>query len=67
MKTMMLTAALVALALPACAATPHKLSPPTVSKQHEQAYNQTYQTDVIRTGGYAKAPLSPSSLIWEPM
>ena len=46
MKTMMLSAALVALALPAYAAAPttHKFSPPTVSKQQEQAYNQTYQT-----------------------
>ena len=47
MKTMMLSGALVALALPAYAAAPttHKFPPPTVSKQQEQAYNQTYQTD----------------------
>jgi hypothetical protein len=45
MKTMMLTAAFVALALPAYSATTHKFSPPTVSKQQEQAYNQTYTTD----------------------
>jgi hypothetical protein len=47
MKTMMLSGALVALALPAYAAAPttHKFSPPAVSKQQEQAYNQTYQTD----------------------
>jgi hypothetical protein len=47
MKTMMLSAAFVALALPAYAAAPttHKFSPPTVSKQQEQAYNETYQTD----------------------
>jgi hypothetical protein len=45
MKSMMLTAAFVALALPAFAATTHKFSPPSVSKQQEQAYNQTYQTD----------------------
>lgn len=45
MKTMMLTVAFVALALPAYAATTHKFSPPTVSKQQEQAYNQTYTTD----------------------
>ena len=46
MKTMMLTAAFVAFALPAYAAhTTRKFSPPTVSKQQEQAYNQTYTTD----------------------
>jgi hypothetical protein len=46
MKTM-LVAAFLALALPAYAAAPtsHKFSPPTVSKQQEQAYNQTYTTD----------------------
>ncbi len=47
MKTLMLTAALAALALPAYAAT-HKFSPPTISKQQEQAYNQTYQTDMAQ-------------------
>lgn len=47
MKTLMLSGALVALALPAYAAAPtaHKFSSPTVSKQQEQAYNQTYKTD----------------------
>jgi len=46
MKAMMFTAAFVALALPAYAATPtHKFTPPSVSKQQEQAYNQTYKTD----------------------
>jgi hypothetical protein len=46
MKTMMLTSAFVVLALPAYAAAPtHKFLPPTVSKQQEQAYNQTYTTD----------------------
>jgi hypothetical protein len=46
MKAVMLSSALVALALPAYAAAPtHKFSPPTVSKQQEQAYNQTYTTD----------------------
>ena len=49
MKAIMLTAAFAALALPAYAATPtHKLSPPTVSKQQEQAYNQTYTTDMAQ-------------------
>ena len=46
MKTMMFTAALVAFALPAYVVdTSRKFSPPTVSKQQEQAYNQTYTTD----------------------
>ena len=46
MKAMMLTAAFAALALPAYAAAPTgKFSPPTVSKQQEEAYNQTYTTD----------------------
>ena len=45
MKTMMLAATIAALALPAYAATTHKFSPPSVSKQQEQAYNQTYTTD----------------------
>jgi hypothetical protein len=62
MKTMMLSAAFVALALPAYAAAPttHKFSPPTVSKQQEQAYNQTYQTDKaqekqLKSGGKTHA------------
>ncbi len=46
MKAMMLAAAFAALALPAYAASPtHKFTPPKVSKQQEQAYNQTYTTD----------------------
>ena len=46
MKAMMLAAAFAALALPAYAAAPtHKFSPPQVSSQQEQAYNQTYTTD----------------------
>jgi hypothetical protein len=49
MKAMMLTAAFVALALPAYAATStHKFTPPTVSKQQEQAYNQTHKTDIAQ-------------------
>ena len=49
MKAMMLTAAFAVLALPAYAATPtHKFSPPTVSKQQEQACNQTYTTDMAQ-------------------
>jgi len=49
MKAMMLTAAFAVLALPAYAATPtHSFSPPTVSKQQEQAYNQTYTTDMAQ-------------------
>ncbi len=46
MKTLMLIPAFVAFTLPAYAANPtHKFSPPTVSKQQEEAYNQTYTTD----------------------
>lgn len=46
MKTLMLIPAFVAFTLPAYAASPtHKFSPPTVSKQQEEAYNQTYTTD----------------------
>ena len=46
MKAIMSTAAFAVLCLPAYGATPtHTLSPPTVSKQQEQAYNQTYTTD----------------------
>jgi hypothetical protein len=46
MKALMLMLTYFALALPAYAATPaHKFSPPTVSKQQEDAYNQTYTTD----------------------
>jgi hypothetical protein len=52
MKTM-LAAAFVTLALPAYAAATHKT---TVSSQQEQAYNQTYQSDMaqeklLKTGG----------------
>jgi hypothetical protein len=48
-KKLMLTAAFVTLALPAYAATTtHKFSPPKVSKQQEQAYNQTYTTDMAQ-------------------
>jgi uncharacterized lipoprotein YajG len=62
MKTIMLSAAFVALALPAYAAAPttHKFSPPAVSKQQEQAYNQTYQADkaqekLLKSGGKTHA------------
>jgi hypothetical protein len=49
MKAMMLAAAFAALALPAYAAAPaRKFSPPTVSNQQEQAYNQTYTTDMAQ-------------------
>jgi hypothetical protein len=49
MKAMMLAASLAAVALPAFAASPtRKFSPPTVSKQQEQAYNQTYTTDMAQ-------------------
>jgi len=49
MKTVMLSLAFVALALPAYAAAPtQKFTPPTVSKQQEQAYNQTYKTDMAQ-------------------
>jgi hypothetical protein len=49
MKTVMLMAAFTALALPAYAAPPtHKFSPPAVSKQQEQAYNQTYTSDMAQ-------------------
>ena len=59
MKTIMLTAAFVALALPAYAAhTTRKFSPPTVSKQQEQAYNQTYTTE----GGSRKRAEGPRRL-----
>ena len=35
--------------IPAYAATTtHKFSPPKVSKQQEQAYNQTYTTDMVQ-------------------
>jgi hypothetical protein len=53
MKTMMLIAVFVALALPAYA---REFSPPTISKQQEEAYNQTYKTDMaqeqqLKSGG----------------
>lgn len=57
MKALMLIPAFVAFTLPAYAANPtHKFSPPTISKQQEQAYNQTYSSDMARekqlkTGG----------------
>lgn len=41
----MLTAAVVAVAAYAASPTTHKFSPPTISKQQEQAYNQTYKSD----------------------
>ena len=44
----MLAAAFLTLALPAYAATTKKFSPPSVSKQQEQAYNQTYQSDMVQ-------------------
>jgi hypothetical protein len=47
MKTMIATAFLT-LALPAYAATTNKFSAPSVSKQQEQAYNQTYQSDMAQ-------------------
>ena len=47
MKTMIATAFLT-LALPAYAATTNKFSGPSVSKQQEQAYNQTYQSDMAQ-------------------
>ena len=56
MKTTMLTAAFLALALPAYAAATHKMSPPTVSKQQEQAYNQTYQSDKAQEKLLAAGP-----------
>ncbi len=47
MKALMLSVTFFALALPAYAATPtRKFLAPTVSKQQEQAYNQTYQSDM---------------------
>ncbi len=49
MKTVMLIPAFVAFILPAYAASPtHKFSPPTISKQQEEAYNQTYTTDMAQ-------------------
>ena len=45
MKTIMLVAAFVALAIPAYA---REFSPPTISKQQEEAYNQTYKTDMAQ-------------------
>ena len=49
MKKLMLTAAFVTLGLPAYAATTtRKFLPPKVSKQQEQAYNQTYATDMAQ-------------------
>lgn len=57
MKALMLIPAFVAFTLPAYAANPtHKFSPPTTSKQQEQAYNQTYTSDMaqekqLKTGG----------------
>lgn len=49
MKTTMLMATFIALAVPAYAATTtRKFTPPTVSKQQEQAYNQTYKTDMAQ-------------------
>ena len=54
MKSMMLTAAFLALALPAYAAT-RKFTAPTISKQQEQAYSsQTYKTEQrLKAGGKA--------------
>jgi hypothetical protein len=57
MKSAMLTATFLVLALPAYAVpATHKFTPPTVSKQQEQAYNQTYKTDMaqeqqLKSGG----------------
>ena len=57
MKPLILTAAFAVVALPAYAASPaHKFAPPSVSKQQEQAYNQTYSSDKaqekqLKTGG----------------
>ena len=49
MNNLMLTAAFVTLGFPVYAATTaHKFSPPKVSKQQEQAYNQTYTTDMAQ-------------------
>ncbi len=49
MKTTMLMATFIALAVPAYAATTtRKFTPPAVSKQQEQAYNQTYKTDMAQ-------------------
>ena len=49
MKSTLLTVAFLVLAYPANAAsTTHKFTPPTVSKQQEQAYNQTYKTDMAQ-------------------
>ena len=53
MKTTMLIAAFVALAFPAYG---REFSPPTISKQQEEAYNQTYKTDMaqeqqLKSGG----------------
>ena len=47
MKSTMLLTAFLALTVPAAAAT-HKFTPPKVSKQQEQAYNQTYKTDMAQ-------------------
>jgi hypothetical protein len=57
MKVLILIPAFAALVLPAYAASPaHKLSPPAISKQQEQAYNQTYASDMaqekqLKSGG----------------
>ncbi len=57
MKALMLIPAFIAFALPAYAANPtHKFSPTTISKQQEEAYNQTYSSDMaqekqLKTGG----------------
>jgi hypothetical protein len=49
MKALMLMLTYFVLALPAYAATStHKFSPPTVSKQQEEAYNQTHTADKTR-------------------
>ena len=49
MKSTLLTVAFLVLAHPAYAAsTTHKFTRPTVSKQQEQAYNQTYKTDMAQ-------------------
>ena len=45
---MVLAAAFLTLALPAYAATTNKFSPPSISKQQEHAYNQTYQSDMAQ-------------------
>jgi hypothetical protein len=49
MKTTVVIATLTGFALPVYAASPsHTFTPPSVSKQQEQAYNQTYTSDKAR-------------------